>query len=430
MAKGQLKTIQSYLALESISNLLLFAPNASGKTIFAESKVDSSVQAIFSSKIETAISTLEKQNSFKHVGPKVLSIAEQRKTNNSDLLDLEIKEESSEIILSKEDIIFLNDNFKIFGIYVVNDAKKVNIFEVKFRKSKEVWKITEKLGLSSSEEKFIKTFTLACSYLSSGIDVILDDPIEFASYSIERLSLELINKLAKRFNKRKITVLTHRISVFQQGIGILDKVFNKKYFSDGFLFDLSSREFNEVFFNPMDVTKRILVEKAKTNLSIGAGINFVQELKKISDYFDVLSSNKEKRSIDLSVKKISISSLADYFMIKMELLHMLRTFFEIDLCELSGEAFNDKKTVNKLLNTIKSQGKDHLLWKKDVPTSWKDSIVYMLNQPLHSNSLWIFHHEFELSLICKIMNELNFAHFRKTKIALDKIESILPKITK
>ena len=279
---------------------VIFAPNSSGKTIYAESFID-----ITNTKENTCINKWTINNFL--ANHNIID----NPTFRGDSWNLGI---SKSPFLSKEQIIRLNDLICVTGARInlnnlrdKNELELKNLELIKSRKKAKfgntsIEKMMREIGLSASEIETILIYIFMTAYSNVSDRIILDDPIEYASFEFEDKFVNFIEEL----NDVKITILTHRAFLFNRLLSLRKHFRNKKkianffYFLDDwpYLVESSSSSFFRELINcdlpkVNEMFKRDLYEKTKSNMkSLGyeEGNPIYDEIKK---GFDDISKSKD-----------------------------------------------------------------------------------------------------------------------------------------
>lgn len=196
------------------NNKIIFAPNGSGKTIFSESTTLLDVAS------NDTFVIINKNNFLKLIEKLNKSSSKFKSKGDDGSFDLSLVSVAIPKIL-KSDFDEVNKRLNFLGIKI-DEKCNGNLNELIFKKSKakinfnasnlKYESIMRELQLSSSEFEYFILVVLLFSHKNIDATLILDDPIEFASFSNENRFIELISSL--KFEKGFI-LLTHRISLFE-----------------------------------------------------------------------------------------------------------------------------------------------------------------------------------------------------------------------
>lgn len=199
------------------SNKVIFAPNSSGKTLFAESFINMSqddYQVISKDNIEKIIKKATRLES---------NLKTEKSSNDTLNLNLKLGK-NVKPHLTTENVDYLNDFFSGCGIRIINTGNLIEIQDVIIKKGLKSFSLGKegistlktKIGISSSEYEIIIISILMFGFSNTEKGIILDDPIEMASWENEEKFCELFSNL--KGTSRKI-LLTHRLSLFTRLIG-------------------------------------------------------------------------------------------------------------------------------------------------------------------------------------------------------------------
>ncbi len=205
------------------NNKFIFAPNSSGKTGFSRSF--SSVKNVPKEKkyqlFKKENLKLIIKNEFKTLVPTPID-------DNKNDWNLEIKNRLF-LKINKDDVNYINSILKMKkrDLKIIQKEDEILIKELILKSGNSIFflKNPEKLKnfTSSGEYELIILMILITSFFNLEKNIILDDPIEFASWENERIFIEFISYLLKKESKTRIILLTHRFTLFSRFLGIYKK---------------------------------------------------------------------------------------------------------------------------------------------------------------------------------------------------------------
>ena len=421
------------------NNKFIFAPNSSGKTGFSRSL--SSVKNVPKENIYQLFKKenlkLIIKNEFKTLVPTPID-------DNKNDWNLEIKNRLF-LKINKDDVNYINSILKMKkrDLKIIQKEDEILIKELILKSGNSIFflKNSEKLKnfTSSGEYELIILMILITSFFNLEKNIILDDPIEFASWENERIFIEFISYLLKKKSKTRIILLTHRFTLFSRFLGIYKKATINSikphyiYFIDDIPFWIDDLNSNFLTWNVVKelyeknvVFKRIYLEEVYKKLyfkSIGEDINSKnlcdQQNKYVSDYKK--ATNDMKNNINFKINNDCSSNMSKFIDNKYNFINCLRNSILYDARKIS------KKEVNKLKNINISIIEKSKGWKKDYDKNIIEHIKNSLNSFLHPSN-WIIWNEIDANkLIFLIRNNFNFVKWPKTKEVIEIMSDYLEK---
>ena len=362
------------------TNSVVFCPNSGGKTVFADAMPN--------------IKTDDRWVSINRRDEKRLIVAtydwEKVETTHTgeEFLDLRLNLKTKNPFLKKEDIKNLNKYLFFFDVQIVQ-TNETQIIDLKFKKGRQRSKTVDIKFVSSSEHEFIKGAVFLLGYVNSKFNLIIDDPVELASWQNENFYVSLFEKTCKSKNKK--IFLTHRHSLFEKVLTAQKNCKNITFYvfiDNCFLtVDVSGYRQKNIFQKMFE--GRIAFEAIKhfAKNSDDALLSFLYQ--KSQTKYNAISSEKEK----LLTEAYSIfnnwntqnNDFFEYIKMKFSFLFILREAiidsFQKNIQSLNLWKENKRMTLRK---TMEEKKWNELGLSTD-DKEMKNLFLMSVNSPLHFN---------------------------------------------
>ncbi len=413
---------------------IIFAPNSSGKTLFAESMVK------FETKGEIVL--INKKNLLNHFKPTTIndSIFQPLKKakDSQNNWDLSLSSKRRGPFLNKGDLIYLQDFFKAYKILFPKNETPINEFWIKKSHKKIIFskdflsinEIQTKLELSSSQCELLIVSVLILSFKNTTAKIILDDPIEMASWENEIKFREFLRHVSKK-TTISFYILTHRITLFKNLIS-LNKVLSKKnvrpsyiYFMDDIPYwinDMSTSFLTKGIFKKLisenKIFERIVRESLRNNYQVlstqksslehKADHKNDEEINKLGKHKKDFLFYNQKGYIDNMNLLYSSDNIGDAINSKILFLSFIRN----KIINIYNNSNNEK--VEKL-NKLKVEKMSKII-KKNFSNSEFIFLKRILNQSQHFEENWEIFNEVSLETIFNLLDNFKFNNkiFNKT----------------
>ena len=418
--------------LLKLNNKFIFAPNSSGKSKFSDFFIKNifknqefqifkkeNLKSIIKYKLKTFIPMYENKD-------KTFILKEKQE----EYLNLEI-EDRQFLKVTKNDIDYIN---------LIKDLiLKSKNFKFSLKNSQKLKKF-----ISSSEYELTISMILIASFFNLEKNIILDDPIEFASWENEKFFVEFISYLLKKESKTRIIVFTHRFTLFSKFLEIhKEAIINKGainsinpdyiYFMDDIPFwlnDLNPDFLTWIILKELHqkniVFKRIYLEeiyKKQYFKSIGEDIDSQnlsnQQKEYVLDYEK--ATNEMKNNINFKISNDCSLDMSKFIDNKYNFINSLRNSILYDASKISKYKITKLKKVD--ISVIEKAN----AFKKDYDKNIIDHVKNTLNSFLHPSN-WIIWNEIDANkLIFLIQSNFNFVKWPKTKEVIEIMSNYLEK---
>ena len=424
-------------------HVFIFAPNSSGKTLFAESltsfKNDKSYHLIDSNSLESFLKDETKiQKSI---------------TNSSKNWNLEIQKLESESFLYENDISFINAfiSIRVHNMQIQNTTKgRLYLKDLIIKKGHKKFKMNElhklKKEISASEFELFRLMIFVSGVYNSKQNIVIDDPIEVSSWENERMFISFLECLFNKDSDTRIILLTHRISLYKKLIGLhrKSKSGDKKsayfYFIDYFPFPVE--KYDPTFLDLLpkniidknEIVKRMHLEDLYSRIyfrKIGETKqeqtkNMIKEnwilCSKESDNLKGLYKETTKAIKSISYEKLDFYNktkvenmdLFGYISLKFLFINILRNSIIGDWNE-----YGEPK-IKSLMKITKEREKYPHFFKKEKSDNQMSHLLKTLNDFLHKSE-WILWNEVSIENIVEIIKRnFNLKIFKNTNKAIKK----------